>query len=223
MQAIVSASNARKIEKSSSTMDNDPRIASQLPVCCAVSPYGRLPLLDQLRTLVADKAAAGSELLTMHSQIYSYFDLNLEGCLSPSDYSGLKPLIDAKRLHLTFLWGCVENCVLLIQPPSEQVELLPSPAEWPVVWLDNENGIGPYALNFRGAVIKLTQEFLEEAVATDPEGAHQVAFVREVQKIAGLETNNPPVGAFASANPECASILELLRKQLDEHGNDPWV
>jgi hypothetical protein len=135
-----------------------------------------------------------------YSQIYSWFDLNLEGCLSPIDYPPIQELHTSGEFEFYFLWGCVENCSVHWKPSSSSISPLPPMNEWPVLAFDNEGYVG-YEGQGREAIIRLIK-CMEREVASQPpgQGADLGAFISDVidalnltqEEMAAVDINTPP-------------------------------
>jgi hypothetical protein len=140
--------------------------------------------LAALKKVVEEHMENGS--LPYFSQIYSWFDLDLEGCMSPTDYPQIAELHTTGEFYFHFLWGCVENCVVIWQPPVVPV---PPISEWPLLAFDNEGYVG-YAGSSREAVARLMKsmemEAERESGRNDENSRKLVAFVADVVRELGL-------------------------------------
>jgi predicted DNA-binding WGR domain protein len=193
------------------------------PVCPKCDPYGRLSELDQLRKLLV-VAAEGEEEDSLLGAFYSWLDLDMEGCISPRDYTGLRPLIDSNRLHLTFLWGAVEYCALLWQPPCATLEQVPPTETWPVLYLDNENSLTYYAPSFRAAVIKMLseEEHGEEDAGTCSDVP--VGLLPGIKQMLGLDPKSTVAAEVDQPlDAKYEETLKLLQVELENASMEPWA
>jgi hypothetical protein len=141
-------------------------------------PYiGDNDLLAKLKNVVEQYVGGNKEFY--YSQIYSWFDLNIDGCMSPIDYPDIANLHEGGRFNFHFLWGCVENCAVLWQPPTVP---LPHINEWPVLLFDNEGYVG-YAGSSRQAVAQLLSN-MENEIAREGNNAASglAAFVADAKE-----------------------------------------
>ena len=94
-------------------------------------------------------------------QIYEWWEGHLEASENWMYFRALRRLVREERLlGGVILWGCVENCVVLAHPG---IEPAPPAEEWPVLWLDNENGLGIRARTLREALATLVHDLRFEA------------------------------------------------------------
>jgi hypothetical protein len=158
-----------------------------------------LLLLEDLKKVVQEFLANGKNI--RYSQIYSWLDLHLDGCMSPTDYPPIAALHEEGQFHFYFLWGCVENCQVVWQPPLSP---LPPISDWPILIFDNEGYVG-YAGTSREAVARLLKDMEREA--SDENDLHE--FVTTVMTT--LAITPAEISAAGAEQPENGLFIEHIK------------
>ena len=171
----------------------------------AAGVYDDIPIICELKNVVEQFIDDGVDEI-QYSQIYSWFDLALDGCMSPIDYPALATMHAQGEFQFHFLWGCVENCCVLWCPSVDPSGPHPAVRDWPILEFDNEGSIG-YVGTAREAVARLIKRMEEEILRDGKEGTGLDAFVRDV--VSALELTRDEI--------EDSQVQRPIPPQLAEH------
>jgi hypothetical protein len=173
--------------------------------------YDGIPIIYDLKQLVQQFIDDGEDEI-QYSQIYSWFDFALNGCMSPTDYPAIATRHAQGDFQFHFLWGCVENCSVLWSPSSStsvDPSLPPQPPKWFVLECDNEGYIG-YVGTPREAIVRLMKKMKEEVLRDGKVGDGLDAFVEAA--VCALEVSPEEMDDSVDDRPVPPEVVEEIER-----------